>query len=795
MKLSLNWLKKYTDINIPVSELCSRMTMAGFEVEGVESMAEGVKNVVVGRIEKLEKHPNADRLQICSVNVGDRVVQIVTGADNVFTGALVPAALDNSVLPGGREIKSGKLRGVASDGMLCSGEELMLTDADYPGAGVYGILILKDDCVPGTDIMTALGRDDCIIDFSITPNRPDCNSVLGMAREIAAVLGTEFRLPPIKYASVSQNINGQVQACVENPVLCPRYMLMGVRGVKIEPSPKWMQECLIAAGLRPINNIVDITNFVMLETGHPMHAFDARDIGGGRIVVRNALDGEKLVTLDGREHELSCEMLVIADAGRPVALAGIMGGENSEIKEDTTQIIFECAKFKRDSIRKTARKLGIRTDSSSIFEKGVDAGGVEYAMKRAVSLVYETAAGEILDGAIDIAAHDAVLERSIKVNTADVNRLLGITVPDEAMAEIMCRLGIETVLNEGVLTCSVPSWREDIETSADVAEEIIRIYGYDHIQSRPLKAELVIGEKQRSLRNADRVRNYMAETGGSEICTYSFISRKAEDMLLLPEDDERRQGIVLLNPLGEDYSVLRTQLFHSMLTVLSTNFNRGAERADLFEVSVLHRAKEQPIASQPEETMHLCIGQYGVGDFFTLKSKVQGVIELYNAKAQYAPSQEPFLHPYRQASVTVNGKKVALLGQIHPAVCKNYSLDTQVYAAQINIEALLASGEKTVKFTPLPKYPAVQRDLAVVVDESVPVGEITDCIAKAGGSLLKSVELFDVYRSEQLGSDKKSTAFSLQFRSDERTLTVDEVAKVFDKIVRSLEYKLGAKLR
>lgn len=794
MKVSLNWLKKYTDINISAQELCDKMTMSGFEVEGMEDMSASTRNVVVGKIVKLEKHPDADKLQICQIDIGDKIVQIVTGADNVFEGALVPAALDDSQLPDGKTIKSGKLRGVVSDGMLCSGEELLLTEEDYPGASVYGILILKEDYPLGINIMQALGKDDCIIDFSITPNRPDCQSVLGMAREIAAVLGTEFRLPETIYTSVSQNVNGLVQAEVKDNVLCPRYMLMGVRNVKIAPSPKWLCDCLISAGLRPINNIVDITNFILLETGHPMHAFDVRDISGGKIIVRTADDGEKLITLDDKEHELTSDMLVIADAERAIGLAGIMGGQNSQIKDDTTDIIFECAKFKRDNIRKTSRKLGVRSDSSALFEKGVDADAVEYSIKRAVSLVCQLNAGEVLDGAIDIAM-ETQYTRNITAKCDDINRLLGIDVPQQEMVDILCRLGIKTTLKDGTLDCLVPSWREDIEHSADLAEEVIRIYGYDKITDVPFKSDLRIGQKQPTMVNTDMVRSYLKEVGCNEIYTYSFISKKAEDMLLLDEKDPRRNGIVLLNPLGEDYSVLRTQMVHSMLNVLSTNINRGVESAMLFETSVLHTAKEMPVVNQPEENTHVCLGCYGNGDFFAIKSIVQGITELYNGRVKFVASNEPFLHPYRQAEIIANGKKVGFIGQVHPSVCKNYSIEAEAYVAQLNIEAMFSFGIKQIKFEPLPKFPSVQRDLAVVVDEITSIGDIIECIVKAGGNLLKDVKLFDIYRSEQLGAEKKSTAFALEFRAEDRTLTVDEVAKVFDKILRSLEYKLGAKLR
>lgn len=795
MLVSLNWLKRYVDIKVSPQELCEKMTMAGFEIESMEDLSQSMRNVVVGRIEKLEKHPDADKLQICQINIGTETVQIVTGAQNVFEGALVPAALDHSLLPTGQEIKAGKLRGVASNGMLCSGEELCVTEEEYSGAGVYGILIFKEDYPLGTDVRDIFGRNDCVIDFKITPNRPDCLSVLGIAREVAAVLKEKFTVPDAAFSCGDEKIQAYAAVQVHDSELCPRYMAMGVKNIKIAPSPKWMCDCLIAAGMRPINNIVDITNFVMLETGHPMHAFDMRDISGRTIHVRRAKDGERLVTLDEKEHALTSDMLVIADEERAIGLAGIMGGLNSEIKEDTSELLFEVAKFKRDNIRKTAKALGMRTEASSRFEKGVDIAGVEYAMKRAVSLVQELGAGEIVVGAIDVSVPFQET-RTMQVSASRINQLLGIGIPAEDMVDIFNRLELCASEKDGMITCRIPAFREDIEGAADLAEEAIRIYGYEYIEGTPLRGVIAPGEMPALMRNVDKIKEQLVRDRFCEITTFSFISAKAFEQLHLPPDDKRRAAVQLLNPLGEDYSVMRTQLYHSMMNVIALNSNRGNEKARLFECSRLHFPKALPVVEQPEEIMHLCMGEYGEGtDFFTLKSSVEGVLALFGLSAQYVPSAEPFMHPGRQADICVGGEKIGALGQMHPLVCEAYGAEGEIYCAQLNVELLASLPGKAFHFRNLPKYPAVYRDLAVVMEEAVPAGEALACIEKAGGALLQKAELFDVYRSELLGGGKKSMAFSLEFRSDERTLTVDEVAKAFDKIVRSLEYKLGAKLR
>ncbi|MEG1887713.1 MAG: phenylalanine--tRNA ligase subunit beta, partial [Oscillospiraceae bacterium] len=568
MNVSINWLKKYVDINVSVEELCDKMVMAGFEVESIEDLSATMDNVVVGKIERLEKHQDSDHLQICSINIGmAENIQIVTGAQNVFVGAVVPTALHDSHLPNGTHIKKGKLRGVESCGMLCSGGELCLKECDYIGAEVDGILILKNDLAVGTDMREVLGLNDYIVDFKITANRPDCQSVLGIAREVGVVLGTTFKIPEINYKTSGDNINEYISVRVDNFDVCNRYYGRVIKNVKIEESPEWLKKCVSSAGMRPINNIVDITNFVMLETGLPMHAFDLRDVAEKKIIVRNAVKDEKIITLDNKEHNLSEDMLVIADGIAPSCLAGIMGGLNSEIKNDTSDIFFECAKFRRDSIRRTARKLGMRTESSARFERGVDIISVEYAMNRSLQLVYELNAAEIVEGTVD--CHKGLPEmRTVSVTAESINALLGVEIPTPKMVEILNSLKIETTEKSGVLTCLIPSFREDIEGKADLAEEIMRIYGYDHIIGSTMRGDVTRGKKLPERIKTDKIKTALICSGASEIVAYSFIASKAIDTLNLKNDDCRLNTIKLLNPLGDEYSVLRSQLATSMMSVL-----------------------------------------------------------------------------------------------------------------------------------------------------------------------------------------------------------------------------------
>ncbi len=795
MKISVKWLSRYVDIDVSVEELCRRMISVGFEVESVEDMGASLQNVVVGRILKIVPHENSDHLQICTIDIGaDAPVQIVTGAQNVFEGALVPAALHDSFLPNGMHIKRGKLRGVESNGMLCSGEELNLKEADYPGAEVNGILILKDDCKVGQDMKDVLGLDDTVIDFKITANRPDCQSVLGVAREVSVVLEKPFRLPDTTYHTAGGDIAEHIQVDVENFDLCPRYMGRVVKNLRIGPSPDWMKHCLRAAGMRPINNIVDITNFVMLETGQPMHAFDLRDIAGAHIIVRNAKPDEQITTLDGKPHTLNDSMLVIADAKAPSCLAGIMGGLNSEIKDDTTDLFLESAKFRRDNVRRTSRALGVRTESSSRYERGTDIRNVEYAMERAMSLISELDAGDIIEGVID--RNEGLPEdRVLQVECRKITELLGVEIPEETQAQILNRLQIPTELSGGVLTCRIPSFRDDIEGRADLAEEVMRIYGYDHIIGTPMRGETTRGTRSPARRKADAVKARMNACGAREIMTYSFIGSKAIDILRLPDDDPRRNMIRLLNPLGDEYSMLRTQLATSMLNVLATNFSRKNPSVRFYEISKRFLPKQLPITEQPIEAETMSIGLYGQGeDFFTLKGLVESVFSVLGATVRYERSDEPYLHPGRQAKAMLGKQAVAVFGEVHPQVAEQAGIETRAYLAELDLEALYRIEKPLTVYRPLPKFPAVVRDLALLCDEALPVGEMQAAIAAGAGKLCEEIKLFDVYTGAQIPEGKKSVAFSVTLRSADNTLTDEQVERAVAKMVKGLA-ALGATLR
>ncbi len=795
MKISLNHLKTYVDINVSVEELCDRMIMAGFEVESVEYEGENMKNVVAARILKIEPHTDSDHLQICSMDIGaDEPVQIVTGAQNIAEGDLVPAALDDSYLPNGMHIVAGKLRGVPSNGMLCSGEELCLTEEDYEGASVYGIMILHDDVPTGTDMRQILGLDDVIIDFKITANRPDCNCFIGVAREAAVVLETEFKAPKIGYKTVGENISDYIDVEVKNFDLCPRYMGRLVRNLRIKPSPAWMQKAISAAGMRPINNIVDITNFVMLETGQPMHAFNYDEITGQRIIVRNAAEGESITTLDGKEHSLTPDMLVIADGEKPSCLAGIMGGRESEIEDTTKNLFLESAKFRRDNIRHTGRALGIRTEASGRYEKGIDIINVECAMERALSLISELDAGDIIEGTLD--RNEGLPEdRILKVTVSEILALLGVEIPAETVVSILNRLGLETIADGESLTVKVPSIRDDIEGRADLSEEVMRIYGYDHIVGTAMSGDVMRGVKLPERIKADKLKALMCGMGAFEITTYSFIASGALDKLRLAADDIRRKVVSLINPLGDEYSTMRTQLTTSMLEVLSTNINRKIESGRFFEVSKRFIPKALPLTEQPDELPQMSIGIYGKDeDFLTLKGIIEEIMKLFGAHTQYKRSEEPYLHPGRQAVVLANNKEAAVFGEVHPAVAADFGIDSRVYVAEIKLDVLYAINKRKATYKPLPKFPAVERDFAMLCDRDIPVGTLEKAIVSGGSRLLERVELFDVYEGSQIPEGKKSVAYSVWLRSGEGTLTDEQIEATSKRIIEKLE-AVGAELR
>lgn len=795
MKISLNHLKNYVDINVPVEELCDRMVMAGFEVESIECEGESIKNVVAARIVKLEPHQDSDHLQICQMDIGaENLVQIVTGAQNIKEGDLVPAALDNSDLPNGMHIKAGKLRGVESNGMLCSGEELCLTEEDYEGASVHGILILKDEWAPGTDMREVLGLNDYIIDFKITANRPDCNCFLGVAKEASVVLDSAYHPPVPTYKTIGEDIKDYIDVEVQNYDLCPRYVGRVVKNLRIKPSPAWMQKAITASGMRPINNIVDITNFVMLETGQPMHAFNYNDLADKKIIVRNAREGETITTLDGKEHKLTPDMLVIADGEKPSCLAGIMGGRESEIEDDTKDLFLESAKFRRDSVRKTGRSLGIRTEASGRYEKGVDIVNVAFAMDRALQLIDELDAGDIIEGALD---RNLGLpeDRILTVASSSITELLGVDIPESRMVEILNSLGLETTAADGTLTVRVPSIRDDIEGRADLAEEVMRIFGYDHIVGTPMRGDVMRGKKLPERVKSDKMKALLCGMGCYEIATYSFIASGALDTLMLADDDERRSVVKLINPLGDEYSCMRTQLVTSMLGVLATNINRKIDAGRFFEESKRFVPKSLPVTEQPDELPTLCIGVYGKDeDFFTLKGIVEEIMTLFGAHTQYKRSNETYLHPGRQAAVLANNMPAAVLGEVHPKVAENYGIDTRVYVAEIKLDVLYGINKRKTTYKPLPKFPAVERDFAMLVRADIPVGDLEKAIVSGGGRLLEKVELFDVYQGSQIPEGKKSVAYSVWLRSNEGTLTDAQIEDTSNKIIAKLE-KLGAELR
>lgn len=790
MKLSKKWLNDYVPCNKDNRDFFEALTMSGSKVESWEVQGEEITNVVIGKILKIEKHPDADKLVICQVEVGkDAPIQIVTGATNVFEGAIVPVALDNSTLPGGVKIKKGKLRGVESCGMLCSLKELDLTVGDFPYAIEDGIFIIEEECEIGQDVRSALGLDDTVYDFEITSNRPDCLSVLGLAREVAATYELPLNIEEPIVKGCGGDVNELLSVKVENAELCPRYTAKVVKNVKIAPSPRWMRERLRAHGVRPINNLVDITNFVMLEYGQPMHAFDLRYINDGQIVVRNAVKGETITTLDGIERPLSPEMLVIADSKAPVAVAGVMGGEYSGIMEDTNTVVFESAVFLGSSVRKTAKKLGMRTEASGRFEKDLDRQNTLPALLRACELVEMLGAGEVIDGIIDVDNSNKE-PITIKLDCKFINEFLGINLSCDEVIAYLERAGFK-VENGTVI---VPSFRTDVSHKADLAEEVARFYGYNNIPSTTIR-----GTAKGSLTARQKFDNSVNETmralGLTEILTYSFISPKNLDKLCIPQGDERRNPVVISNPLGEDTSIMRTSTLSSMLEILSKNYNNRNLSAHLYEVAAEY--KNQGADTLPIERDILTLGMYGTEtDFYTIKGVIETLLEKLNVKdVSFTPvSDDATFHPGRCAAVYTGDIKLGVFGQIHPTVLKNYEIGTAAYCATISMDTLFECQNTDILYKPLPKFPAVTRDLALVCDESVLAGTIEKTIYDAAKKLIENITLFDIYRSEALGKDKKSLAFSISLRSAEKTLTTEEADNAVKKILKALE-NIGVTLR
>ncbi|MBQ4100290.1 MAG: phenylalanine--tRNA ligase subunit beta [Oscillospiraceae bacterium] len=791
MNLSMKWLNDFVKVDVPPKQFCEDMTMSGSKVEGFELENANIKNVVVGKIISVEKHPDADKLHICQLDVGKgEPIQIVTGADNIFSGAIVPVALDGSLLPNGTKIKKGKLRGVESNGMLCSLGELNLTVNDFPYAIEDGIFIMEEECEIGQDICSAIGLDDTCVEFEITSNRPDCLSVIGLAKEAAATYKTTANIPmPEVKNEISDKIEDMLSVDVQNKELCQRYIAKVVKNVKIAPSPRWMRERLRASGVRPINNIVDITNYVMLEYGNPMHAFDYKYVDGGKIVVRNAKDGEKITTLDGVERNLSSDMLVIADSNKPVAVAGVMGGEFSGIMDDTTTVVFESACFFGSNVRRTSKKLGLRTESSGRFEKGLDPANTYPAVLRACELVEMLGAGEVVSGIIDINNTSSEL-RKIAFEPDWTNNFLGINLSKDEMIDILTSLSFE--VKDDMIT--VPSFRTDIEHKADIAEEIARIYGYNNIPSTAIR-----GVAQGKLTDKQKFYRLLEETliamGSYEIQTYSFISPKYYDNILLPKDSPLRECVVISNPLGEDTSVMRTTAVPSMLDIIAKNNNNRTINGNFYEIATEYTKTSAD--KLPIEKDKLLIGLYGEGyDFYVLKGMIETVLDKINIKDYDVEPvcDNPTFHPGRTAKITVGDEVLGILGEIHPLVCKNYDISSKVYVADFDIEVMMNLANFELEYKPLPKFPAVTRDIALICDDEITIGALEKAIKGACPRILEKINLFDVYKGKQIPDGKKSVAFSLVFRSKDATLTDAEVDSATKKILKALS-SLGAEIR
>ena len=764
------------------------MTMSGSKVEATHDPSGEIKNVVVGRVQSIERLPDSDHLWVCLADVGkEGPVQIVTGAQNVKAGDIVPVALHKSRLPGGVKIEKGKIRGVKSEGMLCSLVELKLDLHDFPYAEEDGIFIMREECSPGDDIRGVIGADDSIVEFEITSNRPDCLSVIGLARESAATFGTELTLPVPAVKGSGGDIGELLSIEIANPELCPRYTARMIKNIKIEPSPKWMRQRLRAAGVRPINNIVDITNYVMLEYGQPMHAFDYACIDGDKIIVRTAAEGEVMNTLDGTPRALSTDMLVIADSKKPVGVAGVMGGENSEITENTSYAVFESATFNGVSVRKTATALGMRTDASSRFEKGLDVENTYPAVQRACQLVEMLGAGEVVDGIIDVRAKESA-PVTLPLDAERINKLLGTEIDERFMTETLQRLGFTVC--DGVVT--VPSWRGDVEHYTDLAEEIARFYGYEVIEPTLHSGSPTGGFTPRQ--SAERLIGQLCRgMGFSEICTYSFFGQTDLDKVRLPADSPLRSGVVILNPLGEDTSLMRTLTLPSMLGALEKNRGHRIQSAWLYELAKVFIDKGGRL---PDERLIITLGAYGDCDFFKIKGACETLLrEMRVADVRFMAERDNLsYHPGRTAAVYSGQARLGVVGQVHPEAAKNYGLN-DTFAAELDFQAIFeCAGDDTV-YTPLPKFPSITRDIALVCDLSVTAAELSGCISRSGGKLLRSVQFFDVYTGSQVPEGKKSVAFSLTLRSDEQTLKDEQADETMKNILSALSSELDAVIR
>ncbi|MDY4692228.1 MAG: phenylalanine--tRNA ligase subunit beta [Blautia sp.] len=804
MNTSLSWIKMYVpDLDVTAQEYTDAMTLTGTKVEGFEKLDADLDHIVIGQIMKIEKHPDADKLIVCQVNIGSETVQIVTGAPNVKEGDKVPVVLDGGRVagghdgkktPGGIKIKKGKLRGVESCGMMCSIEELGSSREMYPEAPEYGIYIFPEDAVVGESAVKALGLDDVVFEYEITSNRVDCYGVLGIAREAAATFNKKFCPPEVICKGNEEDVNDYVKVTVENPELCPRYCARVVKNVKIGPSPRWMQRCLASNGIRPINNLVDITNYVMEEFGQPMHAYDLDSIEGHQIIVRRAEKGEKFVTLDGQERTMDDSVLMICDGKKPVGIAGIMGGENSMITDHVHTVLFEAACFNGTNIRLSSKKIGLRTDASAKFEKGLDPNNAQAAIDRACQLMEELGAGEVVGGMVDVCCETREPSR-VPFMPDRINALLGTSLTPEEMLGYLAK--VELTYDEKTNEIVAPTFRQDIHCVADIAEEVARFFGYDKIPTTLPTGEATTGKMPFKLRIEQVARDIAEYCGFSEGMTYSFESPKVFEKLRIPADSPLRQVITISNPLGEDYSIMRTTTLNGMLSSLATNYNRRNKDVRLYELGNVYLPKSLPLTELPDERTQFTLGMYGNGDFFDMKGVCEEFFEKagMREKIEYDPdSKKPYLHPGRQADMIYKGKTVGYLGEVHPLVAQAYGIGERAYIAVIDIPSVLEFAGFDHKFEGIAKYPAVTRDLSMVVPENVLAGQIEQVLVQRGGKILESIQLFDIYEGDQIKKGYKSMAYSLVFRHKDKTLEESEITAAMKKILNGLT-SLGIELR
>lgn len=805
MNTPLSWIKAYVpELSCEDREYCDAMTLSGTKVEGFERLDKNLEKIVVGHIEKIERHPDADKLIVCQVNVGTETVQIVTGAQNLKEGDYVPTVLDGGRVAGGHDggplpengikIKAGKLRGVESRGMMCAIEELGSTRDLYPEAPEDGVYVFQKPVTPGEDAVEALGLHDTVVEYEVTSNRVDCYSILGIAREAAATFRKPFVPPVVEVKGNDEDVNDYISVEIKDRDLCTRFCARVCKNIRIAPSPEWMQRRLAACGIRPINNLVDITNYVMMEYGQPMHAYDLKNVSGNKIIVRRAKDGDVFQTLDGQVRKLDSEMLMICDAEKEIGLAGIMGGENSKITDDVQTVLFEAATFNGANIRKSSRRVGLRTDASGIFEKGLDPRNAEAAINRACQLIEELGCGEVVGGIVDVKEPFKDLKQ-ICFEPERINKFLGTEISKEEMLQIFDRL--ELAYDESTNMITVPSFRQDIECFADIAEEVARFYGYDKIPTTLPTGEATTGKLSFKLRIEEKARDIAEYCGFSQGMCYSFESPKVFDKLLIPVDSPLRQTVTIANPLGEDFSIMRTISLNGILTSLSSNYNRRNKDVRLYELGNIYIPKSLPVVDYPDERMQFTLGMYGEGDFFTMKGVVEEFLGSIGMKKKisYDPKAEKtFLHPGRQALVQYENKVIGYLGEVHPEVTDNYNMDTKVYVAVLDMPEILPFASFDRKYEGIAKYPAVSRDISMVVPKNVLVGDIEKVIEQRGGKILEEYQLFDIYEGSQIQSGYKSVAYSITFRAKDRTLEEGDVSGTMKKILNGLE-GLGIELR